>query len=172
MNLKRILQRSTFVILIASFLLSCGSSQRVVRKPATTEAIGFEKMIEDFNPMALNDDEIEIDQPEGLNSDFDDIFENQVAMKDTIGSGFRIQIIQTTDADEAKSVQREATFRFDEGVYRIFNPPFHKIRIGDFVNWREAEKLQELAIKKGYRDAWIIQTKVNLKNAYKWIDEL
>jgi hypothetical protein len=29
-----------------------------------------------------------------------------------------------------------------------------------------------LAIQKGFREAWVIRTKINLKKAYKWLDEL
>ena len=82
-------------------------------------------------------------------------------------------VMQTEDNENAKDIQRDALLGFsDQEVYSVFDPPFYKVRIGDFVNWHDAEKLQQLAIKKGYKDAWIIPSKINLKRAYQWMDEL
>jgi hypothetical protein len=93
-------------------------------------------------------------------------------LKDSIGTGYRVQLMQTTEPEEAKDVERDAILRFDEGVYRVFDPPFYKVRVGHFADWYDAEKIQKLAIQKGFREAWVVRTKVNLKKAYKWIDEL
>ena len=97
---------------------------------------------------------------------------SQPTLEDSVGIGYRVQLVQTSDPEEAKNVQREAIFRFEEGVYRVFNAPFYKVRIGDLVNWNDAEKLQKLAFQKGFKEAWIIQTQVNLKKAYQWMENL
>ncbi|TDI88028.1 MAG: SPOR domain-containing protein [Caldithrix sp.] len=88
-----------------------------------------------------------------------------------MGTGYRIQIIQTTDPEEARNVERDAILRFDEEVYRVFDPPFYKVRVGDFVNWNDAEKVQKVAIRRGFRDAWVIRTKINLKKAYGELEQ-
>lgn len=162
------------VIVLLAFLASC-ASQQVVTRPVTKEPktiVNFDKMNEDFDPVALNDEDIEFEDSDVPYTSFDvDVLNPDAAVTDSVVTGYRVQIFQTTDREEAKNVQRDAIIRFEEDVYWLFDPPFYKVRVGDFVNWFEAEKLQQLAIKKNYREAWVVRTKVNLKKAYQWIDE-
>lgn len=169
----------TIVILVSSLVLffSCAGQKdaRVATTPKTPPVgvKGFENMREDFDPAALDDYDIEVEESEAGYSGMDDPTLNMVEMlRDSIGTGYRVQLIQTTEPEEAKDVERDAILRFDKGVYRIFDPPFYKVRVGDFADWYDAEKIQKLAIQKGFREAWVVRTKVNLKKAYKWIDEL
>ncbi len=165
-----------FIFSLVLFFACAGQGGvRVVTSPKTptTSVKGFENMREDFDPAALDDYGIEVEESQTGFSGMDDPILNTVEMlKDSIGTGYRVQLIQTTEPEKAKDVERDAILRFDEGVYRIFDPPFYKVRVGDFADWYDAEKIQKLAIQKGFREAWVVRTKVNLKKAYKWIDEL
>jgi hypothetical protein len=131
-------------------------------------------MNESFDPLSLSDDDIVIEQENSSQTSSGDAGAGTAAAaEDSIGNGYRIQLAQTEDNEEAKEIQRDALLGFSEHeVYSVFDPPFYKVRIGDFINWHEAEKLQQLAIRKGYKDAWIIPSKINLNHAYKWMDEL
>ncbi len=165
-----------FTLSLVLFFACAGQDGvRVITTPKTpTNGIeDFEKMREDFDPAALDDYDIEVEETETGYSGLDDPTLNTVEMlKDSIGTGYRVQLVQTTEPEEAKDVESDAILRFDESVYRIFDPPFYKVRVGDFADWYDAEKIQKLAIQKGFREAWVVRTKVNLKKAYKWIDEL
>jgi hypothetical protein len=167
-----------FAILCSGVVLtafSCSSGSRVVKpeKPETGVR-NFALMNEEFDPLALEDDDVVIEQKDSSPSSATEM--NTVttaAAQDSIGDGYRIQLTQIEDNEEAKNIQRDALLSFsDHEVYSVFDPPFYKVRIGDFVNWHDAEKLQQLAIKKGYKGAWIIPCKINLKRAYHWMDEL
>lgn len=162
------------LILFMGLLANCAAPEKTTRPSEKPEAVrDFEKMREDFDPQSLNDDDIKIEEPKATYStDEDDFVDIQQSLTDTIGAGYRVQLIQTSDPEEAKDVQKDAILRFDYEVYRVFDPPFYKVRIGDFINWSDAEQVQKLAIQKGYREAWVIRTKVNLKKAYEWIDGL
>ena len=161
--------------LCAALLWGCGSSSKVVapEKPETGIR-NFDLMNEDFDPVALNDDDIVLEQKSTSQSASPELTSGSAsAAEDSVGNGYRIQLVQTEDNEEAKNIQRDALLSFsDQEVYSVFDPPFYKVRIGDFVNWHDAEKLQQVAIQKGYKDAWIIPSKVNLKRAYRWIEEL
>ncbi|MCH7681499.1 hypothetical protein IID10_19410 [candidate division KSB1 bacterium] len=165
-----------FVFSLVLFFACAGQEgAMVVTTPKTpaSDVKGFENMREDFDPAALDDYDIEVEEPHVGFSGMDDPTLKMVEMlKDSIGPGYRVQLIQTTEPEEAKNTERDAILRFDEGVYRIFDPPFYKFRVGDFADWYDAEKIQKLAIQKGFREAWVVRTKVNLKKAYKWIEEL
>ncbi len=161
-------------LLAALALSACSSSQKMARPDNTGQhSEGFDGMDEDFNPAELDDYDLDIEDPVRAGHSDSDNMEKQVAApQDTLGTGYRVQVIQTTDPEEAKEVEREALLRFDHDVYRVFDPPFYKVRVGDFVNWRDAEKLQDLAIKKGFRDAWVIRTTINLTKAYDALGRL
>ncbi|MFQ5863594.1 MAG: SPOR domain-containing protein [bacterium] len=161
-------------IILPVLLLSCAAAEKVQRPPAESRTVkDFENMNEDFDPLTLNDDDIMIEDKETSSISFEDQWVTEAeATEDSVVTGFRVQLIQTTDPEEAKNAQRDAILRFNEEVYRVFDPPFYKVRVGDFVNWYDAEKFQKLAIQKGFREAWVIRTKVNLRKAYRWIDEL
>ena len=165
-----------FVFSLVLFFACAGQEGvRVVTTPKTpaSDVKGFENMREDFDPAALDDYDIEVEEPHVGFSGMDDPTLKMVEMLIySISPGSRVQLIQTTEPEEAKNTERDAILRFDEGVYRIFDPPFYKVRVGDFADWYDAEKIQKLAIQKGFREAWVVRTKVNLKKAYKWIEEL
>lgn len=162
-------------VLILFFGCASQKGVRVVKSPKA-QATGikdFENMREDFDPAALDDYDIMIEDSDVAYSGLDDLTINAVEMlRDSVGTGYRVQLIQTTEPEEAKNVERDAILRFDEEVYRVFDPPYYKVRVGDFADWYDAEKIQKLAIQKGFRESWVVRTKVNLKKAYKWIDEL
>lgn len=163
------------LLFLIFLFLGCAAGEKV-KRPSSKEpgaVTNFEAMNEDFDPETLDDDNISIEETEKTHTSLEDrLFIQEESSDDSVVTGYRVQLVQTTDPDEAKNVERDAIFRFNEEVYRVFDAPFYKIRVGDFVNWYDAEKLQKLAIQKGFREAWVIRTKINLKKAYKWLDEL
>lgn len=166
---------SVNLFLLIFIFLGCAAGEKV-KRPSSKEpgaVVNFEAMNEDFDPEKLDDDNISIEETEKTYINLEDRLLTQgESLEDSVVTGYRVQLVQTTAPDEAKNVEREAIFRFNEEVYRVFDAPFYKVRVGDFVNWYDAEKLQKLAIQKGFREAWVIRTKINLKKAYKWLDEL
>ena len=162
-----------YIFLFAVFLVGCAGSKRVSMPASDTGRVkDFDLMKEDFDPVALKDDDIEIKQPEVTTGDEKDVYNYSSSVAhDTVGIGYRIQIVQTTDPEEAKEVMRDAILKFDHEVYRIFDAPHYKVRIGNFVNWNDAEKVQEIAIKKGFRESWVIRTKIDLRKAYNSLDQ-
>lgn len=82
--------------------------------------------------------------------------------EDNFVNGFRVQLIQTSDREEADEIQDLAILRFREEVYRVFEAPYYKVRIGDFTDWHDAEELQKRAKQKGFQDAWVVGDRVML----------
>ncbi len=77
--------------------------------------------------------------------------------------GYHVQLIQTSDKLEAESCREEAIAKFDEDVYFLFEAPFYKVRVGDFMDIEQAEILQKLAVQKGFQNAWLVRGKVDLR---------
>lgn len=141
-----------------------GSARKpdVSKKPSIRN---WDEMNESFDPNSLKDYDIEIPEQQSSGSNVDITFD---APQDSVAEGYRIQVVQTEDPMLAKEIQRDAILAFSEyEIYYDFKPPFYKVRVGDFVNWNDAEKLQQLAVRKGFKDAWIVPTKVDLTKAYQ-----
>lgn len=79
---------------------------------------------------------------------------------DELVSGYRVQLISTRNEAEARTVKLDAMLSFQSHIYIIFDNPYYKIRIGDCISRFDANELQEIAVKKGFNEAWVVKTKV------------
>ncbi len=77
-------------------------------------------------------------------------------------TGYRIQILQTEFAEEAREIQKEALL-LDQEIYLTFDNPYYKVRLGDFQRRSDAEEFLENVLDKGFRNAWIVRTKIKLQ---------
>jgi hypothetical protein len=79
-------------------------------------------------------------------------------------SGFRVQIFSSTDIDEANGMKVAAEQRFPGEVFYVaYEPPTYKVRVGDFLQRYDADRLARTLREAGYSDSWIVPDRV-LKN--------
>ncbi len=58
--------------------------------------------------------------------------------------GFRVQIVSTSNRDEAFKIKADLLAKFpEEKTYIIFQSPNFKVRIGNFLKREDAEKLRD-----------------------------
>ena len=154
------------------FFLSCSASQFGWKAEDDMRNQRAEKggFIEDFDPLSLDDDDIVITPvakppPPAEEDKPAHITPTQAPEKSTpaIIQGYRVQLLATGDEPQAREAQKSAIFRFEEGVYLVFEPPLYKLRIGDCQTRKEAEDLREKAIRNGFHDAWIVPSKIQLR---------
>ena len=77
---------------------------------------------------------------------------------------FRIQIFESSIASIARAEAKRFQNIFGDTVYRDFETPLYKLRIGNFQNRRDAEEAVESISRLGAKDAWIIRTKKNIRD--------
>ncbi|MEO0190886.1 MAG: SPOR domain-containing protein [candidate division WOR-3 bacterium] len=75
--------------------------------------------------------------------------------------GFRVQIFASSTQKGASKVAEDARSIFGGKVYIEHTPPYYKVRVGDCLTKEEAESLKNLAISKGYRGAFVVETMIN-----------
>lgn len=148
-------------------ILSCGASRTGLERQTGPDRRPGSRYIEDFDPLTLRDDDIVVPSP--LNTDENPDESESIpyrtptdadrASAETV-SGFRIQLLATRDEAQANEVKRSAIFTFEQRVYLVFEPPYFRLRIGDCRTRKEAEELRDLAAEKGFRDAWIVPSRV------------
>ena len=77
--------------------------------------------------------------------------------------GFRVMVIVTDNMEEANSVRDDVSSKIPRReVYISFEPPFYKVKIGDFTNIAEANDLKFKLNQLGYTKARVVQETVNL----------
>jgi len=77
--------------------------------------------------------------------------------------GYRVQVISTDDIDKANSIRGEIYERTTrKEVYVIFEPPFYKVKVGDFTSKAEAENLRFRLNQIGYTESKVVQETVNI----------
>ena len=50
--------------------------------------------------------------------------------------------------------------RTETQTYIIFELPNYKLRVGNFLNRKEAENFQKKIVRLGYRTAWVVPTMI------------
>lgn len=74
--------------------------------------------------------------------------------------GFRIQIFASSTQKNASRVADDARAAFTENVYVQHVAPYYKVRVGDFLTREDAQSLQQRALQKGYRGAFVVETMI------------
>ena len=72
--------------------------------------------------------------------------------------GYRVQVISTDNMDEANQVRAEIYFNTkNKEVYITFEPPFYKVKAGDFTSHSEANDFKFKLNQLGYPEARVLQ---------------
>ena len=76
-------------------------------------------------------------------------------------SGFRVQIFSSSTRHAAEEAQNQARAQLNrDDVFIDFEPPYFKVRIGNFQARKDAEKFLAEAKKKGYETPFIVQAQI------------
>jgi hypothetical protein len=130
-------------------------------------------MIEDFDPLSLDEDEIRVTPiPEEQEAPAQTL--TPAVPEDTVSEsewvpGFRVQLLAVQNEQNAFEAQKRAIFKFSQKVYLDFQAPYYRIYVGDFLESqrREADALVEEARRKGFPEAWRTPARVNPQNVPK-----
>lgn len=161
----------SLVVTVAVYLLlcsGCSSSQEAQRAPASEsrqESLKdfLERHESTFRPSDYNRildslawSRIKVDSGSAIQSPI------ETARPETT-AGFRVQILLTQDIDHAAAIRREITEILpDESVYIVYELPYYKIRVGNFVDRTEAGQMLRELQDLGYKDAWIVPDRILL----------
>jgi hypothetical protein len=169
--------RHTIFLCVTLFLLSACAGSRATKeteKPANAGRIlGLENLNEDFDPSTLVEPPIPIvpkmkEKANQANAGEEGAESVANIPKEIVG--YRIQILQTEDAREAREFQQEAILRLDIDAYVSYDNPYYKVRIGDFPSRYEAEEFLTTLEGRGFKSAWIVRTLI-VNPAYKAKEE-
>lgn len=77
--------------------------------------------------------------------------------------GFRVLVLTTDNPEEANQVKADIYFNQNTNeVYVDFEPPFYKVKVGDFDTQKNADDLRFKLNQLGYKEAKVIKEKINI----------
>lgn len=77
--------------------------------------------------------------------------------------GYRVQVFVSDNLDEADSIRNELYSVINQrAVYISFDPPFYKVKVGDFSNISDAKNFSFKLNQLGYSKSRVINDKINL----------
>lgn len=163
-------RKSLYLILVLLIIIQfgCAGTQQLStqKEPSVENQRGSGIINEYFDPLILDDDELVVKKTISTESRSDKM--ESVLTESSIEEsqaehlpGFRVQICAVSDEEKARQIQREAILQFmNDEVYLIYNNPYYKVRVGNCTTRYDADNLQQLAVEKGFKDAWVVRTKV------------
>ena len=80
-----------------------------------------------------------------------------------VSKGYRVQIFLSDNLREAARMLAEARGKFEEEVYLEYDAPYYKVRVGDCETELEGQGLLKVALRLGYRDAWLVRTVISAR---------
>ena len=152
-------------------LVACSTSQfgwQPENNVSSQHKSDSNQYVEDFDPLLLKEHEIVVEPEDKIETPKynENILETsqEVSENDAVREvpGFTVQLVATGDETKAREFKREAILKLSTDVYWIFESAMYKIRTGQFQERRDAEALVEEAKRKGFNDAWIVRTKIQL----------
>lgn len=118
--------------IIIAILISLITSTAFAQQMMITESVGNIAVKKDSRLDVLAAKQAEINK-------------KAVFLNITHANGFRIQVINSSNRDEANTVKAEMLRRFPEQkTYLLYKAPNFKVRVGNFLTQREAEPIRKM----------------------------
>lgn len=77
--------------------------------------------------------------------------------------GYRVQVIATDDLDEANKINTEINSQIPtQRSYVNFEPPFYKVKVGDFTEISEANNLRFRLSQMGFTESKVVRETINI----------
>jgi len=83
-------------------------------------------------------------------------------LKSKVIEGFRIQIFESMVSSIARAEAKRFQNILGDTVYIDFETPLYKLRIGNYIDRKKAEKAISAIERLGAKDTWIIRTKIDM----------
>ena len=78
-------------------------------------------------------------------------------------AGYRVLVLTSDNLEEANNLKSEIYFKTDQRpIYISFDPPFYKVKVGDFINSAEASEFGFKLNQMGYTESKVVRDTVNI----------
>jgi len=160
------LQLSILLFSIVIVVLGCASgkrSEKAIGHSMEGRSISLQEAESGFDPSAYNPPIAEIESTLVRQWASQESKTSSIKLVTERKAGFRVQVLMTKDIDEA--TQSRITLQSvvpADSVYVVFEPPYYKVRVGNFLTRPEAAELMQFLHQRGFPDAWIVPDQVTV----------
>jgi len=158
-----------FILFLFFFIFLCATKKEIQPPPPilalSSDQLIIEKdVIQDTVEVKIDSSEEQLINTNHLNLSVEDSIEVEQDLDTIYQSGYRVQILASTSRNTAYSLKEsiENNEKIDEPIYVEEESPLYKVRVGDIKNQKKATYLRQKLAKLGYRDAFIVQTKIKI----------
>lgn len=153
------------ILILLFFLGGCAAffESKRAKTPEEEKKYFLDKYEKTFNPSDYDDDVAieENNRPDADNNLIDLKKRENDKIEPEIISGYRVQILMTTEIDEATATKNQISPLLpNDWLYVVHEAPYYKVRAGDFPDRTSANRLLKYFIDSGYKNAWIVPDKV------------
>ena len=78
----------------------------------------------------------------------------------TTQNGLRLQVFESSSVEEVNRILQKLDRALPDSLYLVFEAPLYKIRYGNFVTKNQADATKETLAKKGYKNIWIVRSRI------------
>ena len=156
---------NTTYLFLLFFFLSCGGTSVLQEKMNELSSTGSvqpqEKSENEFSVVKYDIDDIDFSI-----MDKEEVVEEEIKTETTVAKrviGYRIQIATISDFNRMREFLSKLKSQFSptsHEVYKEYNSPNYKLRIGDFLTKEDALKVLPMVKRMGYKDAWPVRAKI------------
>jgi hypothetical protein len=75
--------------------------------------------------------------------------------------GYRLQVYDALTAVNANKALKKYRKKLPDSLYIVFEAPFYKIQYGNYTSKKVAEDEKENLQKQGFKDIWIVKSRIN-----------
>lgn len=179
--------KKLFVLLIALLpitlvLIGCGSSTGS-RYTKSEERTGIDSTIFDYpesNRIKVNEDfditpfktkiEVPLSQSQASSTENDIWYDYELNDQDNlqkklIGTeeGYRVLVVSSDNLEDVDKIKLDIqTIVAGNEIYTNFEPPFYKLKVGDFKQQNSADNLRFKLNQLGYKEAKVVRETINV----------
>jgi Sporulation related domain. len=84
--------------------------------------------------------------------------------EDAAAEGYRIQCFASSQIEKVRSEQKQLGLKVKYPLYIVYNAPYYKLLVGDFIKRNDADNALAKLREMGYGDSWVARSKIETKH--------
>jgi hypothetical protein len=93
---------------------------------------------------------------------YDSLSGNDNNIEYTEVPGYRVEVFLTDNLEEANTMKSDVFFRTKQDAYIIFDPPYYRVRVGDYENRASADRLSFKLKQLGFQDSRVVSDTIKI----------
>ena len=89
-----------------------------------------------------------------------DYSKNNRETEGTEYNGFQVQVISVDNLHRAELMRIKLSSQFNHPTEVIFDAPNYKVRVGEFTDRKDAERVRKQLLELGYMRSWVVRARL------------